>query len=357
MKRPAQITNYSIVNKGNKTADVYIDGVIVDAETQEFLKAYFGDSTSVSYKSFRNEINALDATTYNVYVSGPGGHVGDALAMHDLLVDMQNKGTVVNTIGRGIVASALTFVLLAGKKPSMSPNSWLMVHTVSGGTYGTVKQVENYAATMRKFNDKAVSLYVSKSNITEEKINELMEAETYMTAQEAEEHGFIKVEGENVALKNKISEEEWPFENKAILNLHNAFVNNNQPENTEIMKLLKDLKGDILAAIKAVNPPATATPAEIVQLVADALAAPFENMEEAVNAAVTTHTQEMVNTAVTTAVNAAVTLAVKTAVEAATKPLTDQIATMQDEVANFVGGESKDKSKIDPKAKVIGSFD
>ena len=42
--------NYKISNQGNEHLDVYIDGVIVDAETQEIYKEWFGDNTSVSFK-------------------------------------------------------------------------------------------------------------------------------------------------------------------------------------------------------------------------------------------------------------------------------------------------------------------
>ena len=53
MKEQIQIFNYSLTNQANDSLDVHIDGDIVDAPTQEIYKNFYGDETSVSFKSFR----------------------------------------------------------------------------------------------------------------------------------------------------------------------------------------------------------------------------------------------------------------------------------------------------------------
>ena len=133
MKTPLQVFTFSIQNKGNRTVDIFIDGQIVDASTQSILKAWFGDETSVSYKSFRDALAKEDADIFNVYINSPGGVVTDAMAIHDLLVQMQTEGKTVNTIGRGLIASSATLILLAGNEPEMTENSTFMIHNVSGG--------------------------------------------------------------------------------------------------------------------------------------------------------------------------------------------------------------------------------
>ncbi|MBX2907248.1 MAG: hypothetical protein KF744_14480 [Taibaiella sp.] len=55
MKLQLEIFNYSIgKNEATKKAEIFIDGDIVDAASQEFARDWWGDTTSVSYKSFRN---------------------------------------------------------------------------------------------------------------------------------------------------------------------------------------------------------------------------------------------------------------------------------------------------------------
>lgn len=226
MKRQFQAFQFTIQNTANDAVDIHIDGTIVDAETQSILKDWFGDDTSVSYKSFRDNLNSITANTFNVYINSGGGLVTDAMAIHDLLIDLQDKGKTVNTIGRGIIASAATYILMAGKNASMSSNSWFMIHNVSGGIYGDVNMVENYAAMMRKFNNASADFYASATGLSRTVISNMMNAETWMTAQEAKDKGFIKNISGNAAFKQTISSEHWQYSNTAVLNSYNKQVKN-----------------------------------------------------------------------------------------------------------------------------------
>jgi len=227
---PLIVFNYSIKNQAGSKAEIFIDGDIVDAPTQEILKDWFGDDTSVSYKSFRDLVNASDAQIFDVYINSGGGQMIEAMAIHDLLVEMQEKkGKTVNTIGRGIVASAATYILMAGKKPAMSSNSWLMIHNVSGGIYGSVNEVENYAATMRRFNDSATGFYQKVTGLSKTVIANMMDAETWMTAEEAKTKGFIKETTGEASFSQIIKPEQWPFSNSAVLNSYNSFTKKNDP--------------------------------------------------------------------------------------------------------------------------------
>lgn len=224
MNKVLDIFNYSFQNATDDSVDINIDGVIVDASTQQIMKDWWGDDTSVSFKSFRDEINNSKAKTFNIFINSYGGHVGDAMAMHDLLVDMQNNGKTVNTHGRGIIASAATYVLMAGKNSEMSKNSWFMIHNVSGGVYGDVNIVENYARSLRKFNDATRDFYSTSTGIAKENITKMMNAETWMTADEAKEKGFIKNVSGGATFSNEIPKENWHYSNAAVLNIYNHSV-------------------------------------------------------------------------------------------------------------------------------------
>lgn len=301
MKKPVQVFNFSVINKANDTIDIHIDGDVVDASTQAMIEAYFGDTVSVSYKSFRNEISKANAKTINVIINSPGGHVGDAMAIHDYLVDLRKNGTAVNTIGRGIVASSATLILLAGENPEMSANSWFMMHTVSGGIYGTVQQVENYAATMRKFNNSIRDLYASKSGLPVEEIDNLMEAETWLNATEAKDKGLISNVSGNESFSNAISEDQWNFNNKAILNSYNKFVKpveNNQFEDMKnfFKDLATNITNEVKNALKGFKPQDGTDNEAFINGLAAAVSKPFESLdiETPVNEAVTNATQALV---------------------------------------------------------------
>jgi len=225
MKQPLSLFNYSFKNQNDSSVDINIDGYIVDAPTQEILKEFWGDETSVSFKSLRNQVEKANPKIVNLYVNSGGGHVGDAMAMHDYLVELENKGVTVNRVGRGIVASAATY-LVVGKNSSMTENSWFMIHNVQGGIWGDVVVIENYAKTMRKFNNAIRDFYANVSGQEPEQVSALMNKETWMTAKEAKEKGFIKNVTGSQDFSNSIKTEHWPYQNTAVLNAYNSFTQN-----------------------------------------------------------------------------------------------------------------------------------
>lgn len=231
------VFNFTIKNKADNAVDIFIDGDIVDASTQQVYEEWFGDTTSTSYKSFRQAIDNSGADTFNVFINSGGGSITEAMAIHDLLIDLQAKGKTVNTLGRGIVASAATYILMAGKKPTMSANSWLMIHNASGFAYGDVNEIENYAVTIRKFNDQVNTFYVQATGLSKTVIANMMDSETWMTADEAVSNNFVKEKTSDVSFSNSINPDQWLFKNKAVLNSYNSFTKNSNTSNMDLTKI------------------------------------------------------------------------------------------------------------------------
>lgn len=225
MKQLLTVFNYAIFNKNEGTLDVHIDGDIVDAPTQQLMQDWWGDETSVSFRSFRNQIEQASPKTLNLYVNSGGGHVGDAMAMHDYLQELEAKGVTVNRIGRGIVASAATYLVM-GKNSSLSENSFFMIHNISMVAYGDINQVENQAKAGRKFNDRIRDFYAEKTGKPVETITAWMNKEKWFTAQEAKDNGFVENVTGEATYTNSIPADKWPFQNQAILNTYNSFIKN-----------------------------------------------------------------------------------------------------------------------------------
>ena len=367
MKRQFQTFAFSIQqNAANDAVDIHIDGQIVDAETQQILKDWFGDDSSVSFKSFRNQLNAVEAKTYNVYINSYGGLVTDAMAIHDLLQDKQRNGITVNTIGRGIIASAATYILMAGKNSSMSKNSWFMIHNVSGGVWGDVNTVESYAKTLRKFNDSARDFYATATGKRKEDITKMMDAETWMTADEALNNGFIKQIDGDANFTNLIQKEHWQFSNMAVLNAYNSAVKTTQPQTeTFIQQQFDEMKKffqSIVDAIKGTKP-AENNAAITGEQLAEAIQKPFENLAEKI--------EKEIGTQVTNAVKAeSFSEAIKNAVTEAVKPFENRISELEkakgdlekknqeleQEIANNKGSAHKTGEEKEEGPKPIGNF-
>lgn len=240
MRTQIIVNTYKFIQNKSEadTLDVFIDGDIVDAGTQEWL-AYWGVETTTSYKSFRDTVLNSDAKRINIHINSGGGACADALAMHDLIKEQIANGANWYTFGKGIVASAATYPLLAAgpDRTNISENCFFMIHNVSGTISGNIDECEAGVKMMRKFNNCARDLYSSYFNKPKETIASWMNAETWWQGSEMKDMGFIKNCGPaEKALTNAIPKDKWLFSNKAILNTINNTISPSTPKNKGMKK-------------------------------------------------------------------------------------------------------------------------
>ena len=124
------------------------------------------------------------------YINSPGGVVSSGLAMYDT---MQYIRPNVTTVCIGQAASAGSLLLMAGSegKRYALPNSKVMIHQPSGGFQGQATDIEIHAreimATRRRLNE--IYAYHTGQPLTT--IEEAMERDRFMTAEDAKEFGLI----------------------------------------------------------------------------------------------------------------------------------------------------------------------
>lgn len=254
MGQKLPVFNFTTQNTSNDTLDVFIDGVIVDAETENILKNYFGDETSISYKSFRNTVEQAKPKVMNVFVNCLGGHVGDGLAMHDYIQDLQSKGTVVNVTVRGWSASAGTYFQMAVPVANRfaTQNSFGLIHNVSGGIYGSLREVQSYVNMMEKMNKNIVNLYVNNTKLSHQKVTDMMDAETVLSAEEMLNYGFVGNIINAAPVKNIVDASHFAFKNQAVMNAHKILNNFQTPIQME-NKVLDAIKNGFDALLEKLN--------------------------------------------------------------------------------------------------------
>lgn len=297
MKPQLSVFNYSITNQTDESVDINVDGYIVDSPTQEMYREFWNDETSVSYKSFRDKI-PTNVKVINLVVNSGGGHVGDAMAIHDYLASLEDKGVTVNREGRGIVASAATYLVM-GKNSKLSENCLFMIHEVSGYAYGNVTEMENQVKAMRKFNDSIVDFYSKETGLSKTVIGNMMKAETWLTASEAKEKGFVKNIGGKANVTNSIKPEHWPFSNMAMLNTYNSFVTQ-QSSNMDLNKITTAIENGFNSLLEKVGLKGKEGDENVQNAVKDFTTSLVNAMKE--NGTPSQESiQEMVNTAITEA--------------------------------------------------------
>ena len=142
----------------------------------------------ISAKKFVDELRALgNVKKITLRLNSPGGDVIDGLAIYNSLARHPAELTVVVD---GIAASMASVVAMAGKKLLMPNNTFLMIHNPAGLVLGDADDMRSLAAVLDSMKKSLVGAYVRKSGQPEEKIKEMMDAETWLPAEEALALGF-----------------------------------------------------------------------------------------------------------------------------------------------------------------------
>lgn len=158
------------------------------------------DDDAVSAKAFLDDLKALPAAvrTVTVRINSLGGDVFDAVAITNALRSWgQVPGRTVVTKVDGLAASAASVVLMAGSRILIGDNALVMVHEPATLTWGSAKVHRKIGDDLDVVRGSIVATYRWHSHLSEAELVALLEAETWMSADEAIANGFAteKVEG------------------------------------------------------------------------------------------------------------------------------------------------------------------
>jgi ATP-dependent Clp protease protease subunit len=106
---------------------------------------------------------------------------------------MQFLKSPVNTICMGMAASMGSFLLCAGRngKRSALPHSRIMIHQPSGGTQGTAADIEIQAKEILYLRAQMNGLYAKHTGRAISQIENDMQRDFFMSAEEAKNYGLI----------------------------------------------------------------------------------------------------------------------------------------------------------------------
>lgn len=122
-----------------------------------------------------------------VFINSPGGVIDVGSEIYTLLRSRKDDVKIYIT---GEACSAASIAAMAAYC-EMSPTALMMVHCVSTRASGNHSTFE-HASEMLRTADKALcQAYVTKSGMTEAEALEMMEKETWLTAEQAKERGLI----------------------------------------------------------------------------------------------------------------------------------------------------------------------
>lgn len=159
---------------------------VSDASAEVFIYDEIGWEVSAS--GFIRELKALTGKSLTVRIHSPGGSVLEGHAIYNAL--LRHNGGVTVQID-GLAASMAGVIAMVGKPVRMAENAFLMIHNPSGGVFGTAEDMRKQADLIDKMRDGLVNIFVQRTGKSAEEIEQVMDAETWFSAQEAKDFGLI----------------------------------------------------------------------------------------------------------------------------------------------------------------------
>ena len=233
-------------NDEEKSAELILYGSIGSDE-------YWDD---ISDKAFKQDIENLgNVENITLHINSPGGSVFSAVAIANTLKN--HKAKVTANID-GLAASAATIITSACDIVRMPKNALFMIHNPITFAYGNNQEMQKTLDMLDKVKNSIIETYLNKTKTDKETLSQLMDNETWMSAEEAKEHGFVdEILDENVekeVIKNKLIINNMAFDITKFRNFKaggkankiqnpiviNNFVNNKKEEEKMTLEELKN---------------------------------------------------------------------------------------------------------------------
>lgn len=193
---------WRVTAKGEKSAELTLYGDIGDLQFADM------DIYPVSALRIAEEIKALgDVNRIDVRINSYGGEVFSAQAIYSILKSHKAEVTVYVD---GIAASAASLIAMAGNQIIMPENAIMMIHNPSSGVWGTALEMRNAADVLDKVRQAMIPAY-ARSGKSNDELEALLDAETWMTGTEAVEMGFADKTEAPVAIAASIAGEKLIF--------------------------------------------------------------------------------------------------------------------------------------------------
>jgi ATP-dependent protease ClpP protease subunit len=148
-------------------------------------------SWGVTSGDFRDALAAVGPVdTIKLRLNSRGGDVVDGIAIHNMLARHPAK---INVTVDGIAASIASIVAMAGDEVTMPENATMFVHNPFAFAMGDATVMAEMSEALDKLGRGMAATYARKTGQDPEAMLAVMNANTWMTAQEAKDQGFADV--------------------------------------------------------------------------------------------------------------------------------------------------------------------
>lgn len=176
-----------VKNANSNTADLYIYGSIVSS--------WWGawDEMDQYPESIKKFLDGAKGKNLNIYINSGGGSVFAGMAIYNMLKRHQGLKTVRVD---GIAASIASVIALAGDRVIIPSNAYMMIHKPWSWGEGNADEFRKMAEILDSIQKGIMSVYTEhlRPGVTAEIIAKMVDAETWMTGDEAAKYFNIEVD-------------------------------------------------------------------------------------------------------------------------------------------------------------------
>ncbi len=142
----------------------------------------------VTAKTVKQQLDAAGPfQRISLRVNSPGGDAFEGVAIYNLL-RAQKKPIAVAV--DGIAASAASIIAMAGDTILMGSNAMMMIHNAWSNCTGYADDMRKMADTLDKVSAAVAQTYIDRAGMTAEEAKKLMDAESWLGAQECVDLGL-----------------------------------------------------------------------------------------------------------------------------------------------------------------------
>ena len=169
--------------------DLYIYGDVQGDDSYDFVDGEFKRSeTSAEY--FKDELESRkDITRINLYINSYGGSVFEGTAIYNQLKRHPAHKTVYID---GFACSIASVIAMAGDEIIMPKNTMMMIHNMWMCAVGNAAELRKAADDLDAINAAGRQAYLDKAGnkLEEPTLIEMMDKETWLTAEQCVEYGL-----------------------------------------------------------------------------------------------------------------------------------------------------------------------
>ena len=208
-----------------------IRGVMIPNDYKWYYNLFKEDSTCPrDIESVLEKVAIGDEV--EIDINSPGGVIDVGSEIYTMIREAA-KTTPIKMKITGQACSAASIAAIAAYC-EMSPTALMMVHCVSSAVRGNHADMEHMSEVLRTADEALCRAYMHKAGMTEDEALDMMEHETWLTAEQAKEKKLIDAvmfeEKETQTLVNGIN---FELPTKEMLEQAKKIMKEENPENTD----------------------------------------------------------------------------------------------------------------------------